>query len=196
MFTINIENLFKKRILLFRGGINLNSEKIVQDAIKELINDFKTHRDCFFNEHDIHHVFYCKLSSLGNLVRPEYPTRKRFFGTKKGYDEFIPGKHSFPPLRKNVPKTSYRGHYDFAILNEEFYNEFKNQKDERFERLSCKNVDTNWDRNDKYIDIAIEFKYIAGQFKKEYFDFDIFKLNEADEVKNKIFLVFVRKGDE
>jgi hypothetical protein len=171
----------------------LDSESIVQNGINDLIDYFETHRDCFFNEHDLHHVFYGNLSNLGNLVRPEYPTRKRFFGKKKGYDKFINGTHSFPARGKNVPVNSYRGHYDFAVLNKEFYNEFKNQKDVRFERLSSKNVDTNWDRTDKYLDVAIEFKYIAGQFKSEYIDFDIFKLNEAEEAKKKIFLVFVRK---
>ena len=171
----------------------MDAETIVQNGIDELITYFELHRDCFFNEHDLHHVFYGNLSILGNLIRPEYPTRKRFFGKKKGYDDFINGTHSFPPRGENVPINSYRGHYDFAVLNEDFYNEFKYQKDIRFERLSSKNVDTNSDRTDKYLDVVIEFKYIAGQFKSEYIDFDIFKLKEAEEAKKKIFLVFVRK---
>ncbi|MBI5458977.1 MAG: hypothetical protein HY987_04515, partial [Methanobacterium sp.] len=49
-----------------------------------------------------------------------------------------------------------------AILGEDFYSEFKGLSD-RFERLSSKNVDTNLDQEGKkYVDIAIEFKYITG----------------------------------
>ena len=61
----------------------MDSESIVQNGINDLIDYFETHRDCFFNENDLHHVFYGNLSNLGNLVRPEYPTRKRFFGKKR-----------------------------------------------------------------------------------------------------------------
>lgn len=56
----------------------MESLEIVDKAIEDLIEEFKNREDNFFNEHDIHHVFYCKLSSLGDLVHPEYPTRKRF----------------------------------------------------------------------------------------------------------------------
>lgn len=173
----------------------MNSEqKIVQNAIRELKEDFRNNRDCFFNEHDLHHVFFCKLSQLGNLVRPEYPTRRRFFADKEDSNEYIRGKHSFPPRGENVPKSSRRGHYDFAILGEDFYLEFKGLSD-RFERLSSKNVDTNLDQEGrKYVDIAIEFKYITGPCQRDTIEFSIFKLKEAEEVRKKIFLVFIKKG--
>lgn len=172
----------------------MNSEEIVQNAIEALKEDFRKNRDCFFNEHDLHHVFFCKLSQLGNLVRGEYPTRRRFFTDKEDSDGYIRGKHSFPPRGENVPKRSRRGHYDFAILGEDFYSEFKGLSD-RFERLSSKNVDTNLDQKGrKYVDIAIQFKYITGKCQRENIEFDIFKLNEAEEVRKKIFLVFIRKG--
>jgi hypothetical protein len=123
----------------------------------------------------------------------EYPTRKRFFADKEDSDEYISGKHSFPPRGENVPKSSRRGHYDFAILDEEFYSEFKGLSD-RFERLSSKNVDTNLDQEGrKYVDVAVEFKYITGQCKRENIEFCIFKLKEAEEARKKIFLVFIRK---
>ena len=171
----------------------MNSEEIVQKAIGELKEDFRNNRDCFFNEHDLHHVFFCKLSRLGNLVRPEYPTRRRFFADKEDSKEYINGKHSFPPRGEDVPKSSRRGHYDFAILDEDFYLEFKGLS-ERFERLSSKNVDTNLDQEGrKYVDIAIEFKYITGQCQRDNIEFSIFKLKEAEEVRKKIFLVFIRK---
>jgi hypothetical protein len=179
--------------LLKCGGESLNSEEIVQNATNELKEDFRKNRDCFFNEHDLHHVFFCKLSQLGNLVRPEYPTRRRFSADKEDSKEYISGKHSFPPRGENVPKRSRRGHYDFAILDEEFYSEFKGLND-RFERLSSKNVDTNLDQEGrKYVDIVIEFKYINGPCQRENIEFSIFKLKEAEEVRKKIFLVFIRK---
>jgi len=166
---------------------------MVQNAIIELKEEFRNNKDCFFNEHDLHHVFYCKLSHLGNLVRPEYPTRRRFFADKIDREEYARGKHSFPPRGENVPGTSRRGHYDFAILSEDFYNEFKGLSD-RFERLSSKNVDTNLDQEGrKYVDIAIEFKYITGPCQRKTIEFDLFKLGEAEEVRKKIFLVFIRK---
>ncbi len=40
------------------GGIKIKTEEIVQNAIDELIEDFKNNRDFFFNEHDLHHVFF------------------------------------------------------------------------------------------------------------------------------------------
>ena len=159
----------------------MNSQEIVQNATYELREDFKRNRDCFFNVHDLHHAFYGKLSQLGNLVRVEYPTRRRFFADKEDSDEYISGEHSFPPRGENVPKSSRRGHYDFVILDEGFYLEFKGLSD-RFERLSSKNVDTNLDQEGrKYVDIAIEFKYITGPCQLENIEFCIFKLKEAEE---------------
>lgn len=91
---------------------------IVDNAINELIDDFKTRKDYFFNEHDIHHVFFCKLSELGNLVHPEYPTLKRFtrIRGKKTDETYKNGIHCFKPgVKKGV-----RGHYDFVVLNNRF----------------------------------------------------------------------------
>lgn len=56
----------------------MGSLDIVDNAISDLIDDFKARKDYFFNEHDIHHVFYCKLSELRDLMHPEYPTLKCF----------------------------------------------------------------------------------------------------------------------
>lgn len=177
----------------------MDSEKIVENAIKELENEFKNNQDRFFNEHALHHVFFCKLSELGDLVHPEYPTRKRFKKDKGDSPEYISGEHSCPPSIKG-PK---RGHYDFVVLKQEFYDKFKdcgNDNDPRknkFERLSSKDFETNLDLEGKeYLDIVIEFKYVTESFSEKNFvdyDFDIFKLKEAEEAKTKIFLVFLRK---
>lgn len=190
-----------------RGCVRLNSEKKVQNAIKELKIDFKNNRDRFFNEHSLHHVFFCKLSELGDLVHPEYPTRRRFIKDKGTFPTYISGKHSFPPVGENIPlkrgRGPGRGHYDFAVLNKEFYDEFKEfgngkvREENRFERLSSKHVNTNNDQKGrKYLDVIIEFKYVVESFSKKDFvdyDFDIFKLKEAEEARKKIFLVFLRK---
>ncbi len=103
------------------------------------------------------------------------------------------GKHSFPPRGKNVLSKSSRGHYDFTILNEEFYNQFNNldnskiKTKNRFERLSSKDVDINKDQKGiEYVKIVIRFKYMVGTFSRQAYDFDIFKLNEAEEVKKNL----------
>ena len=60
-------------------------------------------------------------------------------------------------------------------------------------KLSNKTVLINKKINYKYIDIAIEFKYITGYLNINEIKFDLFKLNEAEEVNNKILVVFLKK---
>lgn len=167
----------------------MNSLEIVNAAIKDLIHEFKTRPDYFFNEHDIHHVFYCKLTSLGDLVHPEYPTRKRFIRIrgKKSDEKYETGVHCFDPdVKKGV-----RGHYDFVVLNEDFYNQFQNN----FDKLSNKKINSNLTTDFSYIDIAIEFKYITGTFNPREIEYDLFKLKEADEVIYKKFIILTRRRE-
>lgn len=163
--------------------------EIIDNAITELINEFKTRKDYFFNEHDIHHVFYCKLSELGDLVHPEYPTLKRFIRIRgKNTGEIYEyGVHCFEPhVKKGV-----RGHYDFIVLNNRFYNEYK----DNFDKLSNKTVNINSDIDYPYIDVAIEFKYITGTFDPREIEYDLFKLKQANEVKTKKLIIFTRKRE-
>lgn len=163
--------------------------EIIDNAITELINEFKTRKDYFFNEHDIHHVFYCKLSELGDLVHPEYPTLKRFIRIRgKNTSEIYEyGVHCFEPhVKKGV-----RGHYDFIVLNNRFYNEYK----DNFDKLSNKTVNINSDIDYPYIDVAIEFKYITGTFDPREIEYDLFKLKQANEVKTKKLIIFTRKRE-
>lgn len=169
----------------------MNSQAIIELAINELADEFQENPDEFFNEHDFHHLFFCKLyPEFKHLIHPEYPTRKRFIKEKSSDEDYTFGKHCFEPeIKKGV-----RGHYDFAIFKEGFYNEYKSALD-RFDRLSNKNVDTNVDIRHKYIDFAFEFKYItSGSISviKEV-EFDIFKLKNAEEAENKYLIIFIKK---
>ena len=172
-----------------KGGVCMDSLEVVNKTIKELIDDFKSRKDYFFNEHDIHHVFYCKLSELGDMIHPEYPTLKRFIRIrgKKTDETYKNGVHCFEPdIKKGV-----RGHYDFVVLNNKFYNEYK----DNFDKLSNKTVNINSDIDYPYIDVAIEFKYITGTFDPREIEYDLFKLKQADEVKNKKLIIFTRKRE-
>ena len=170
----------------------MNSQKIVEKAIEELKDEFLKDEDEFFNEHDFHHIFFCKLyPQFKHLIHPEYPTRSRFVRDKGDYEKYVSGVHSSEPEKT---KTGSRGHYDFVIFNEDFYNEHKDALD-RFERLSNKLVDTNLDITHQYIDFAFEFKYVTSGSKSfvDEVNFDIFKLNEAKEVDKKYLIVFMKK---
>jgi hypothetical protein len=167
------------------------SQAVIEVAVNELADEFYQNPDEFFNEHDFHHLFFCKLyPKFKHLIHPEYPTRKRFIKEKASDEEYSLGKHCYgPEIKKGV-----RGHYDFAVFKEEFYNKHKNALD-RFDRLSNKNVNTNLDSDHKYIDFAIEFKYItSGSISviKEI-EFDIFKLQNAEEAENKYLIIFIKK---
>ncbi len=125
-----------------------------------------------------------------NLIHPRYPTRQRFIREKTSDETYLFDIHCFDPeIKKGV-----RGHYDFAIFNEEFYNKHLGELDQ-FDRLSNKNVDTNIDIEDQYIDFAFEFKYITnGSINNvKEIEFDIFKLKEAKEVENKYLIIFIKK---
>lgn len=167
----------------------MDSVEIVNTAINELIEEFNVRKDYFFNEHDIHHVFYCKLSKLGDLVHPEYPTLKRFVRIrgKKTDETYEDGVHCFDP----TVKQGVRGHYDLVVLNKDFYHEYQ----DNFDKLSNKKVNSNADVNYPFIDVAIEFKYITGTFDPREIDYDIFKLKQADEVKHKKLIIFTRKRE-
>jgi hypothetical protein len=180
----------KSSFIFNSTGDNMNSLKVVNKAIEDLIQEFNKRPDYFFNEHDLHHVFYCKLTSLGDLIHPEYPTKKRFIRIrgKKTDETYEDGVHCFEP----DVKKGRRGHYDFVVLNETFYN----QNREDFDKLSNSTVDINKDIDYPYIDIAIEFKYITGTFDQREIEYDRFKLKKANEVLHKKLIIFTkpRKG--
>ena len=100
----------------------------------------------------------------------------------------------FNPDDEKLRKKSRRGHYDFAIFKEEFYNEHKGTL-EQFDRLSNKNVNTNIDIKYQYIDSVFEFKYITnGSINViNEIKFDIFKLLNAEEAENKYLIIFLKK---
>jgi len=129
------------------------------------------------------------MTTLGDLIHPEYPTQKRFIRIrgKKTDEKYEDGIHCFnPSIKKGV-----RGHYDFIVLNEDFYNKYSND----FNKISNKRVNINSELDFPYIDIAIEFKYITGTFDIREINYDLFKLKQADEVKNKKLIIFTRKRE-
>lgn len=165
----------------------MDSLKIVDKAILELIEEYKKRKNYFFSEREIHAIFYCKLSSLGDLVHPEYITRKRFkrIRGKKTNERYTEGIHCFEPS----DKLGKRGHYDFGVLNKEFYTKYKYD----IKRLSNEEAGTNLDLKIPYLDIAIEFKYITGTFDEREVEYDLFKLKQASEVENKKLIIFTKK---
>ena len=164
--------------------------RLIKDSLEELKKEYQKNPNNFFNEHDFHHIFfnvvYSKLGDESKLLfHPEYPTRKRFVREKEKDEEYEKDKHSFS-LDKNKGK---RGHYDFVVLKEGFYEDNKDD----INKLSNKTVLINKKINYKYIDTAIEFKYTTGYLDINQIKFDLFKLNEAEEVDNKILVVFLKK---
>jgi hypothetical protein len=176
-------------------GIIMDNKTIIELKIKELKNEFYKNPDEFFNEHDFHHKFYCMMyPEFKILFHPEYPTRKRFVKDKSDDEEYKFGIHCFNPTDQYIRKESRRGHYDFAIFKEEFYNKHKGTL-KQFDRLSNKNVKTNIDIKYPYIDSVFEFKFITNgsiNVIKEI-DFDIFKLLNAEEAENKYLIIFLKK---
>lgn len=171
----------------------MSSKKAIKKAIEELKNEFLEDEDEFFNEHDFHHIFFCKLyPQFKHLIHPEYPTRNRFVRNKGTSEGYVVGEHCFQPEETN---KGVRGHYDFVVFKEDFYNKHKDELD-RFERLSNKLVDTNLDILDKYIDFAFEFKYVTSGSKSivDEVEFDVFKLKEAQEVDVKYLIIFIKKS--
>jgi hypothetical protein len=139
------------------------------------------------------------LPEFKNLIHPEYPTRKRFIMDKSDDKEYSFGVHAFNPDDPLLRKESRRGHYDFVIFNDKFYNKH-NDMLEQFDRLSNNNVDINLDINNQYIDFVFDFMYITdGRISIiNVVEFEIFKLNEAKEAKIKYLIIFIKKifGDK
>jgi hypothetical protein len=173
----------------------MDNQAIIELKIQELSDEFYEYPDHFFNEHDFHHKFYCMMyPEFDNLLHPEYPTRMRFIKEKSNNEEYSLGIHCFNHEDENLRKNSRRGHYDFVIFKEKFYNDHIGKLDQ-FDRLSNKKIHTNIDIKDQYIEFAFEFKYITnGSISViNEIEFDIFKLKEAKEVKNKYLIIFIKK---
>ena len=169
----------------------MGSEGIVEMAIDDLAEEFQESPVEFFNEHDFQNRFFCRLyPEFKNLVHPEYPTRKRFIKKKTSNGNYISGKDCFEP----ETKEGTRDHYALAIFKEEFYNSHKNELYD-FGRLSNEDISSNLNINDIYMDFVFEFKYITrGSISPiREIEFEIFKLKEATEARNKYLLIFIRK---
>lgn len=145
---------------------------LIQKGLNELFREFETKPNDFFNEHDFQQRFFEKLHVKLPLLHPEYPTRNRFLRK---------GPKAFPP----DIKQGIRGHYDFAILKKDFYEKYK----DNFDKISSKNFKTNA-KEPPYLDYAIEFKFFTSRVNFEELNFDFFKLKNADELVNKVLVIF------
>ena len=164
----------------------MDNYKKIKDALNRLSDLYKQNENDFFNERDIHHLFFSMIySDFKPLVHPEYRTNKRFIREKSKKEKYQEDKHSFVP----EIKKGRRGHYDVVVLSNEFYQ--RNKKN--FDKLSNKTIGINSNEK-KYIDIALEFKYFIDRIDLEEISFDIFKLREGDEIKHKILVIFLKKG--
>jgi hypothetical protein len=170
----------------------MDLQGIVEKAINDLIEEYLDEPDDFFNEHDFHHLFFCKLyPHLKHLIHPEYPTRKRVIKNKENKDEYSNTKHLFEP---EIGKGRRR-HYDFVIFNKDFYDRYIKELG-RFDRLSNREADVNIDIENKYIDYVFEFKYITSGSINVINEVksDVFKLKEAKEAFNRYLIIFIKKS--
>ncbi len=165
-----------------------NYQKLIEETIKSITNQFHRKPQNFFNEHEFHqycyHRFYKQkefteqFTTLDgkktNILKPEYPTIARF-------------------NRKQIklnPKGS-RSKYDMAILDPEFIkaNKYISVTNKNI-RYSIKKSDTDTDTNN--LIAAMEFKYITTHSKAFHHEvkYDLFKLSQASEAPLKYFLLF------
>jgi hypothetical protein len=168
------------------GDNSMNNNKIITDAISKLSDKYKNNENDFFNEKDMHHLFFnIVYSNLKQLIHPEYITNKRFIRKKSKNEDYQKNKHSFEP---NI-KKGRRGHYDLVVISKDFYEKNKND----FNKVSNKTIGIN-STEGCYIDIALEFKYFIDKIDLEEIKFDIFKLKEGNEINHKIMIIFIKKG--
>jgi hypothetical protein len=163
----------------------MSFSEIVKGQIKELAQFTSEEKYLFLNEHDFHHVFfklaYDKLKKIKkqDFLHPEYPTFHR-----------LELKTDKKPYYYAISQTAKRGHYDFVVFSEDFYN----NPDNDFNRISNKKVNTLNDEKKPYLDLAIEFKYFIDKIDLNSINLDITKLDLAVEAKEKILVIFY-KGD-
>ncbi len=157
-------------------------QKLIEQTIKTVVNQFHRKPFIFFNEHGFHqycyHIFYGKkeFSKLfetedgkkTNLMHPEYPTIKRF--VRKSIKLFDKGT---------------RASYDMVILNPDFI------KRNKLVTVVNRNI-AEADHSDDNLIAAMEFKFITTKSKNFIHElkWDFFKLKKAREVQLKYMLVF------
>ncbi len=170
--------------------MNINYQKLIEETIKSITNQFHRKPQNFFNEHEFHqycyHRFYQQkefteqFTTLDgkktNILKPEYPTIARF--NRKQI--------------KLAPRGS-RSKYDMAILNPEFI------KANNYRSVTNKNIRFSVKKPDNLI-AAMEFKYITTHSKAFFHEvkYDLFKLSQAEEAQLKYFLLFsnTRKNEK
>lgn len=97
---------------------------------------------------------------------------------------FLP-KDNMTPSEK---KQSRRAHYDFVVLNTDFYKSHEHD----FDVVANKDIGSNETTRQPYIDTAIEFKFFTRRIDIDELEFDFFKLQNADEVDKRLLVAFSR----
>ncbi|PKP21781.1 MAG: hypothetical protein CVU05_06000 [Bacteroidetes bacterium HGW-Bacteroidetes-21] len=151
--------------------------KATEYAIWELVQFFNKEKDFFFTEKELHSFFYHKCISSGNfptvegfnLVHAEYPTP---FKLKRNED-------TGDIENAGVKDKFVRGHIDLVVLNPNFVDFVKTQKDRNtlLSGVSTTKLYTqyiielkecysrfNKETNEPILLYAIEFKYVRYKF--------------------------------
>jgi len=98
----------------------------VEDAIERTIETFQAHLNRYWNERDLHWVFYHYLNSPQilqttqaiDLIRAEFPTHELYEGDRGHYDLVIltPESYYTSAISKLKPQTPWKEFLDFLEI--------------------------------------------------------------------------------
>jgi hypothetical protein len=168
--------------------------ELVSNGIKKTVNKFREHPRIFFSEMDIHsYLYYCLYSTrfevktsdgvITSCLHKEYPTNFRY--SKETMEDY------------GLSKKGVRGHFDFAILNPQFIQEFSiaNIMNKSIGHPEARS--RNKDKFTNELFSAIELKYVVNNSRKfiEEVEKDIKKLSlglkyQSFEAYNLVFCNF------
>jgi hypothetical protein len=135
----------------------------VGDGIKKTVNKFREYPYIFFSEMDIHsYLYYCLYSTkfeartidgvITSCLHKEYPTNFRY--SKETMEDY------------GLSKQGVRGHFDFAILNPLFLQEFNIENITNKNIRETENRSKNKDKFKNELLSAIEIKYVVNNSRK------------------------------
>jgi hypothetical protein len=137
--------------------------ELVSDGIRKTVNKFREHPCIFFSEMDIHsYLYYCLYSTkfevkttdgvITSCLHKEYPTNFRY--SKETMEDY------------GLSKKGVRGHFDFAILNPQFIQEFSivDIMNKSIGDPEARSRNKDKFRNELFS--AIELKYVVNNSRK------------------------------
>jgi hypothetical protein len=150
--------------------------EFVNDGIRKTVNKFREHPWIFFSEMDIHsYLYHCLYSTrfevktsdgvITSCLHKEYPTNFRY--SKETMEDY------------GLSRKGVRGHFDFAILNPLFIQDFSIA---HIMNKSIGDTEVRSRNRDKFrneLFSAIELKYVVNNSRKfiEEVEKDIKKLS-------------------